>query len=463
MYEAHFGLKRPPFPPTAEPDYYFPAEAIETARQNLLRCLVRAEGTGLVVGPSGTGKTLLCRVLREQLQDTMAVVHLCSGRLGSQTALYQAILHGLDQPYRGMEESELRLALTDYLTTTADHREGLVLLVDEAHTLPLRLLDELRMLTNLTDSGQSRVRILLAGNPVLEERFTSPKLESFSQRLVVRAYLESFHRAETQQYVQSQIEAAGGDSRRLFPLEAATAVHQATDGVPRLINQLCDHALLLAYTDDEPAVDVRTVEAAWADLQQLPTPWSGESAEVQSPSVIEFGGLTGDVSTTGDQQLAEEPPSFEVFSAEEGKSSKAESWEDELPSLDHAPAAEGESFQPAGIIGPEDELAFDEDGGPFTESFTEEEEVVQPFRGAAVANQMESSTPPRAETQDDQEPFAGEPIGAGPRETRLNSEVKTDIIVVDEDDQWSDRSDVSPPVVHRQKQFSNLFAKLRQG
>ncbi|MBN2217362.1 MAG: hypothetical protein JW719_08290, partial [Pirellulales bacterium] len=106
---------------------------------------------------------------------------------------------------------------------------------------------------------------------------------------------------------------------------------------------------------------------------------------------------------------------------------------------------------------------FDEDGGPFTESFTEEEEVVQPFRGAAAAGRMESTTPPRVETQANQEPFAGESLGTEPREARLNTEVKTDIIVVDEDDQWADRPDVSPPVVHRQKQFSNLFAKLRQG
>ena len=135
---------------------------------------------------------------------------LSSGRLSTRRALLQAILFELGQPYRGMDEGELRLALVDYLTAGEDCPQGMVLLVDEAHTLPLRLLEEIRMITNLVRDGQPAVRLVLAGGCVLEERFASPKLESFSQRIVARCYLESFNRTETQQYIRAQIDAAGG-------------------------------------------------------------------------------------------------------------------------------------------------------------------------------------------------------------------------------------------------------------
>ena len=124
---------------------------------------------------------------------------------------------------------------------------GMVLLVDEAHTLPLRLLEEIRLLTNLARNGQPLVRLVLAGGPVLEERFASPKLDSFSQRLSARCYLEAFNRTETQEYIQSQINSAGGRGEQVFPEATCQSVFQATGGVPRLINQVCDHALLLAY------------------------------------------------------------------------------------------------------------------------------------------------------------------------------------------------------------------------
>ena len=162
-----------------------------------------AAGIGMVVGPSGTGKTLLCRMLAEHFKERFKVAMLCSGRLSTRRALLQAIHYELGQPYRGMDEGELRLALVDYLTLGEDCPTGMVLLVDEAHTLPYRLFEEIRMITNLVCNGQPRVRLVLAGGPLLEERLASPKLESFSQRLVARCYLEPLSRTETQKYAKT--------------------------------------------------------------------------------------------------------------------------------------------------------------------------------------------------------------------------------------------------------------------
>ena len=188
-----------------------------------------------------------------------------------------------------MDEGELRLSLTEHLTSADKSPQGMVLLVDEAQALPLRLLDEVRALTNLVHEDQPRVRLVVAGNRLLEERFASPKLESFSQRVVARCYLESLNRTETQEYIHALVAAVGAKGPRLFPAESCNSVYKATDGVPRLINQVCDHALLLACAGGKRQVEPGLVEEAWADLQQLPTPWNEQSDSDRN--IIEFGGL----------------------------------------------------------------------------------------------------------------------------------------------------------------------------
>ncbi len=183
MYDGSFGLNRRPFTSVPQVDHYFPASAIEGARTTLARCIQRGEGAGLVIGPAGTGKTLLCLLLAEQFRRSFQVATLNSGRLSTRRALFQAILYELGRPYRGLDEGELRLAVIDYLTTGDGSSRGMVLLVDEAHTLPLRLLEEVRLLGNLARSGQPLVRLVLAGGPAVEERLANPKLDSFNQRL----------------------------------------------------------------------------------------------------------------------------------------------------------------------------------------------------------------------------------------------------------------------------------------
>ena len=124
MYDAYFDFSRRPFASVPQADRYFPGSTIEAARQTLARCVERGEGAGMVVGPSGTGKTLLCQVLTEQLKDSFQVALLASGRLSTRRNLFQAILYELGRPYHGMDEGELRLALTDYLLAGDDCPQG---------------------------------------------------------------------------------------------------------------------------------------------------------------------------------------------------------------------------------------------------------------------------------------------------------------------------------------------------
>ena len=203
MYDAFFQLNERPFAATPQTERYVPACAIEAARLTLTRCADRAEGTGVLIGPSGSGKTLLCHMLREHFQSEYAVAMLGTTRLDSPRALLQAMLFDLSLPCRGMDDGELRLTLIDYLNDNAKSQRGMLLVVDEMHTLPARVLEEVRLITNVSVSGRPRVRLVLAGSPVLEERLASPKLESFSQRTAARCYLEPFNRSETFEYVRA--------------------------------------------------------------------------------------------------------------------------------------------------------------------------------------------------------------------------------------------------------------------
>ena len=384
MYDGCFGLSRRPFASAPQTDHYFPAAAIEGARTTLARCIQRGEGAGLVIGPSGTGKTLLCLLLAEQFRRSFHVVMLASGRLSTRRALFQAMLYELGQPYRGMDEGETRLAVVDYLMAGDGSPHGMVLLVDEAHTLPLRLLDEIRLLTNLARSGQPIVRLVLAGAPVLEERFANPKLDSFSQRLSARCYLEALNGTETENYIQSQINAAGGRGEQVFPAETCQSVFQAAGGVPRLVNQVCDHALLLAYVAGREQIEPANVEEAWGDLQQLPTPWNGESKDDDAGGgVIEFGSLDDSDDATPDTTTAS--PALRITSAEEEHDADGAEPAEQVHRIERLLAEADDDFQPAGSIGPEVELCFGESAHPFQEEFEQEEVVANRYATTTVA------------------------------------------------------------------------------
>jgi type II secretory pathway predicted ATPase ExeA len=492
MYNAHFGFTRRPFAAAPQVNQYFPATAIEAARQTLARCIERAEGAAVVVGPSGTGKTLLCQVLAAHFKDSLKVVLLPSGRLSTRRNLLQAILYELGQAYRGMDEGELRLALVDHLATSEDCAPGVVLLVDEAHSLPLRLFEEIRLLTDAVRQGQTQVRLVMAGGCALEERVAHPRLDSFSQRLVARCYLESLSRTETYDYIQAQVAATGAAAQKIFPAEACRAVYQATDGVPRLVNQVCDHALLLAYAAGRRQLDAAQVEEAWADLQQLPAPSSEESPR-DGGSVIEFGGLD-DSSADGDQPAARKAtlPPLRLLPETDGSDALLDGSARRLQCIEQMLGSVEEDFEPAGSIGPELELVFED---PFAEEFEKEEVVTDHYSppgellgdlGSQTAESQHDQTPPTADLPDRQPaeaendaPEESAPAAApnesvvAVQETERETlplhreepvdEADDDDMVIVEDD--SDEASVAtcPIVAVRRQEYGRLFTKLRRG
>lgn len=435
MYESFFELEARPFMAAPMSGRYYPSASIENARKSATRCLERGEGPAVILGAAGTGKSVLCHVLAEQMRDSFRVAMLASARLCTRRALLQNILFELKQPYRDREEGELRLSLIDFLNPSEACPHGMLLVVDEAHMLPLRLLEELRMLTNLVRDGQPRVRLILAANLALDERLACPKLESFNQRIAARCYLQSMNRDETYNYARAQINVVGGTPDRVFTEDALQAIYRATDGIPRLVNQLCDHALVMAAASGNAPVDNAGVEEAWADLQQLPSPWissepTGDAGE-ESSGILEFGELDDPESELDDPECIDRELDEESETAAEQVESQVTTCLDEIESAlsnvseDRNATAQPEDREhdePQGGEAhgqrPEIELAFHAAHDPFGEPFDDEEVVVDSF---TTTQPLDDSSQPDSTATDDGNatiPFRGSdgPTGQEPED-----------------------------------------------
>jgi type II secretory pathway predicted ATPase ExeA len=283
MYEAYFGFQKRPFSATPDAGCFFAPELIRKTYDDLR---LRAElGQGIVVltAVAGTGKTLLCRRLSVDLADRLSPIFLANANFATRKDLLQAIHFELGRRYGGLEEQELRLELIAALRGMVNDGRGALLIVDEAHLLSDRLLEEIRALSCQTEGDQPLVRVVLAGQMGLEMRLIEPSLEALNQRIVCHGYLEPLTRAESRDYVAFRLEWAGADVSSVFLPEALDAIAEACNGLPRCLNQLCDHSLLLSYVQDVPVVTAAIVAEALGDLRQLPLHWNESLTAATDP------------------------------------------------------------------------------------------------------------------------------------------------------------------------------------
>jgi type II secretory pathway predicted ATPase ExeA len=266
VYEPFFGFHKKPFSLLPEPGFLFRGRSHAMALTMLEYGLGEQSGFVVLTGDSGTGKTLLLHHLAQSLGEgvTLAMVASVPPHAGDLLRWVLAAF-GLEAEEGGPACQHRRLL--DHLRQAHTQGRRAVLVVDEAQGLGEPALQQLRMLANVNAEGACLLQIALAGQPALRRALQRPGLASFVQRISVDCHLQPFDRAGTVTYIRHRLAVAGGDPE-LFDEEAARAAHYFARGVPRLINGLCDLALVLAYAEDRARVELATVvEAALARLQ----------------------------------------------------------------------------------------------------------------------------------------------------------------------------------------------------
>jgi type II secretory pathway predicted ATPase ExeA len=310
MYETWFRFTQRPFTTAPQLSEYFAASAVEAAVRTMGRCIGRGSGPAVLVGPPGTGKTVLAMKLHATFCSRMPTANICCSGLGDRRSFLQAVLFEFGRPYRQLDDGELRLSLVDYLTSRDATHNGALCILDDAHFLPSEALDEIRMLSNLVRNGKWCAHLVLTGTSLLEESLHTAQMESFQQRIAARCYLEPFRREETVGYIRQSISRANGQVEEIFTADALARVHELTRGIPRLINQVCDHALLLAAIGHHHQLAAAGIEEAWRDLQQLPEP-AWETAPISSANVVEFGNLDSEQDSEELSLVEEDAVAFE--------------------------------------------------------------------------------------------------------------------------------------------------------
>ena len=258
MYESFYGLKEKPFSLLPDPAYLYLSRQHGMALSLLEYGLENQAGFCVVTGKAGTGKTTLLRRLLNRVGDDVTV-GLITNTHHSFGELMRWILHAFILPDAGKSRPERHQVFTDYLIRQYAKNRRTMLIIDEAQNLSPDSLEELRMLSNINSGKDMLLQVLLAGQPALREILRRPELKQFAQRIAVDYHLEALGREQTQFYIRHRIVMAGGESE-LFTVDACEEVFERSGGIPRLINLLCDYALVYAFADHAAVVTGELVE-----------------------------------------------------------------------------------------------------------------------------------------------------------------------------------------------------------
>ena len=295
MYESYYQLSGRPFNYAPNTECFFAVDYVRKSLSQLVRIVTRSEGVSLVAGPTGTGKSSVCQLLVEHFQFTHQVVYFQHGLFSSRHAFLESVVTALGISNARNSEARNREAIREHMFNLDEHPRSLLLIIDDAHLLSPEVLEECRQLTNLVYSGATRVHLVLAGLLKLEDSLTLPTLVSLNQRIVHRCYLSSLSAMETGSMIGDCLLKAGGRLTDLFTRDALRKIYEYTEGVPRIIVQLADRAMLLGMKREQAMLDSYDIELAWSDLQQLPEPKTEDELAqpaASASSAIEFGLLS---------------------------------------------------------------------------------------------------------------------------------------------------------------------------
>ncbi len=264
MYTKYYGLKKKPFALTPDPTAVFMSETHQEGLAILKYGILSKKCFLVLTADVGSGKTTLLQALVDSLEQD---VHLCllNNPILTRDEFFSFIAHKLGLSWDGNKAMFL-IEFGDMLKQCFEKGERVLLIVDEAHVLPVDLLEEIRLLSNMEEKGQDVLSIFLVGQPELNERMSDDRLLPLRQRIGIRFHLNRFNLEETRQYVLFRLRTAGARHFNIFSEEAIATIHQASQGTPRLINIIGDHALLTGFAENRPVLDADLVKESIDDL-----------------------------------------------------------------------------------------------------------------------------------------------------------------------------------------------------
>jgi len=267
MYLDFYGFREPPFSLTPDPRFLFLSERHRDALEHLLYGIRERKGFIQLTGEVGAGKTTLCRAALERLGPEVRTALILNPVLSS-PQLLRTILVELGLEPAGRADRALYLEqLNSYLLEQAHAGHDVVLIIDEAQDLSPELLEQVRLLSNLETDRQKLIQIVLIGQPELRAMLDDPRLRQLRQRITVRFHLRPLDRSETELYVHWRMQVAGGNGRPTFSPWAMRRIHRYSRGIPRLINAVCDTALLAGWVEGVDSLTGRHVGRAIAELE----------------------------------------------------------------------------------------------------------------------------------------------------------------------------------------------------
>lgn len=283
MYNAFFGFSESPFNLSPDPAFLYRSQQHEEALANLIYGVQSRKGFIVLTGEVGTGKTTMLECLRDYLySQRIEFAFLFNSRINP-AELFEMIGYDLDLRCNRSSKTEVLYALNELLIQQTREGRTTVLIVDEAHNLEWDVLEEIRMLGNLENRTGKMIQVILAGQPELDRKLDAPNLRQLKQRVVLRCNLRPFAERETIEYIESRVAKAGMPEQTLFPPEMLAEIHVRAQGIPRLINAICDNLLLTTFALEARTTTVDMLDEVTADMR---LEWPGRRLRTRGPAAV---------------------------------------------------------------------------------------------------------------------------------------------------------------------------------
>jgi general secretion pathway protein A len=259
MYTKFYGFKTKPFEITPDPKFLFLSESHREALAHLTYAVREKKGFTVITGEVGTGKTTLVQTLLSRLNGSTRTAYLFNPKLGS-TDFISYICEDFGLKGSKRSKGQYLTSLHNFLLDRYAQNENVVLIIDEAHTLDPELLEEVRLLTNLETPKSKLLQVILIGQPELNDVLNDPQYRQLKQRVSLRYHLQPLNQEETKEFIKKRLKVAGVSDPHLFTPKALKEIYRYSKGVPRLINIVCDNALLTGYATDQKVIGLKIIQ-----------------------------------------------------------------------------------------------------------------------------------------------------------------------------------------------------------